>query len=100
MLSAYYFRKFKKKVPKKYRRSMENLVIHEVGHTLGLDHCPLDRCIMADAKGKAITAAKNSINELCPRCSGLSERHLRDPAVKGSWSPAERAILEKLDGVP
>lgn len=27
-------------------------VIHELGHTQGLDHCPDSTCLMADAKGK------------------------------------------------
>jgi predicted Zn-dependent protease len=75
---------------------MENLVLHEVGHTLGLDHCPLVRCIMADAKGNALKAARQSINEFCPRCTRLIRRHLRDPEVNGTWSKRELAILKKL----
>lgn len=97
VLSSYYFRRFKKKAPKKYQRYMENLVLHEVGHTLGLDHCPLDRCIMADAHGKAVTAAEKSINEFCPRCNRLAKPYLRDPEVKGHWSAAERAVLDDVE---
>jgi archaemetzincin len=81
VLSSYLFRRVKKKNRKRYFRYMENLVIHEVGHTLGLDHCPLDR---------------RSINEFCPRCTRLLKRYLRDPEVKGKWSARERAILKKL----
>ena len=72
---------------------MENLVLHEVGHTLGLPHCVLDRCIMADAKGNAIRAAKISINEFCPRCYQASSDHLRASALRGEWSDEERALL-------
>ena len=95
VLTSYLFRRVKKKNRKRYLRYMENLVIHEVGHTLGLDHCPLVRCIMADAKGNALKAARRSINEFCPRCTRLIRRHLRDPKVRGKWSKRERAILKK-----
>jgi len=96
VLTSYLFRRVKKRNRKRYLRYMENLVLHEVGHTLGLDHCPLARCIMADAKGNALKAARRSINEFCPRCNRLIRRHLRDPEVKGKWTNRERAILKKL----
>jgi archaemetzincin len=96
VLTAYLFRRIRKKSRKRYRRYMENLVLHEVGHTLGVDHCPLDRCIMADAKGNALRAARRSSNQFCQRCTALLAPHLRDPSVKGRWSKRERAILEKL----
>lgn len=42
-----------------YRLSKKNLqeqllktVMHELGHTQGLDHCPVKNCIMTDAEGK------------------------------------------------
>jgi archaemetzincin len=54
---------------KRFRRYLENLVLHEVGHTLGLDHCDDARCIMADAQGNAIRAAERSTNSFCPRCT-------------------------------
>jgi archaemetzincin len=84
--TAYLFRRFKKKRPARYKRYMENLVLHEVGHTLGLRHCPLDRCIMADAKGNAIAAARKSTNEFCPRCHHLIQAYLRATTVQGKWS--------------
>lgn len=95
VFSSYYFRPVKKD-PEKYRRYLENLVLHEVGHTLGLPHCPLERCIMADAQGNALRAARASINELCPRCWQGVRDHVRAPAPVGDWTPAERARLAKL----
>ena len=95
VLSSYYFRNYRKQ-PKKYQRYMENLVLHEVGHTLGLDHCPLERCIMADAKGKAVTAAEKSVNELCPRCTRLIQSHVRTREVDVEWTEEELEILRNL----
>lgn len=47
---------------------MLKLATHELGHNLGLDHCPNKTCIMRDAKGK------NHFNEtkhFCDRCKGI-----------------------------
>lgn len=96
VLSAYYFRRIKQTSRARYRRYLDNLILHEVGHTLGLDHCPLPRCIMADAKGKAIRAAKLSTNEFCPRCHHKLKPHLRAATVRGSWTQQERDIIGTL----
>ncbi|MBN2362057.1 MAG: hypothetical protein JXR83_21580 [Deltaproteobacteria bacterium] len=85
VLTAYLFRGLKKKDRPHYLRYLENLVLHELGHTLGLDHCPLDRCIMADAKGNALRAARASSNEFCPRCHAKLQRWLRASEVQGDW---------------
>ena len=88
VLTAYLFRGLKKKDRPHYLRYMENLVLHELGHTLGVPHCPLDRCIMADAKGNALRAARASINEYCPRCHGKLKKWLRAQDVRGDWPEA------------
>jgi len=93
VLTAYLFRKIKSKKPKRYRRFVENLVLHEVGHTFGLEHCPLERCIMADAKGNAIRAATLSINQFCPRCTKWLGERLRDESIVGEWKDEELRML-------
>lgn len=44
------------------------VVIHEVGHTLGLPHCPVPGCVMADARGKLDSVDRESA-KLCPACA-------------------------------
>ena len=47
------FRAGKNKVShKNFIRRMITLSLHELGHTYGLEHCPLTTCIMKDAEGK------------------------------------------------
>lgn len=40
---------------------------HEVGHTFGLDHCPVEGCLMRDAEGKVATVDGEG-GELCEAC--------------------------------
>ncbi len=100
VLTSHLFRRYKHKARKRYLRLMENLVLHELGHTLGLPHCPLDRCIMADAKGNAIRAGKLSINEFCPRCHEGIRELLRDPALRGDWKDDEWKLLRARGWTP
>ncbi len=47
------FRAGKTKVSHKdFIRRMITLSLHELGHTYGLEHCPVTTCIMKDAEGK------------------------------------------------
>lgn len=93
VFSSYIFKRFEKSDRRTYLRFMDNLVLHEVGHTLGLPHCPFERCIMADAKGNAVRAARVSINELCPRCYAQIRQHLRQDGLRGDWSK-EQAVID------
>jgi archaemetzincin len=97
VFSGYLYRSLNKRNSEpKYLHAIENLVLHEVGHTLGLPHCPLDRCIMADAHGNALRSAAVSINEFCPRCFEAIRAHLRSESAQGAWTEAERAELRAL----
>jgi archaemetzincin len=47
------------------KEKLFKVVIHELGHTQGLPHCPVQTCFMRDAEGK------DSLNEehaFCPKC--------------------------------
>lgn len=46
---------------------MVTTCIHEVGHTLGLPHCPDTSCLMTDARGRASTV-DHTTGHLCARC--------------------------------
>ena len=35
-----------------FLRRMTTLALHELGHTYGLEHCPVETCLMKDAGGK------------------------------------------------
>lgn len=48
--------------------------VHEVGHTLGLQHCTEPRCLMRDAEG-SIETVDTSDGHLGPRCMARLERH-------------------------
>jgi archaemetzincin len=48
------------------RERLAKVAVHEIGHTLGLDHCPTVGCLMEDAEGKVATADREY--DLCPRC--------------------------------
>lgn len=52
----------------KYDRRLEDLTVHEFGHTLGLEHCPTEACVMRDAMGKALQSADSSTTNYCARC--------------------------------
>lgn len=81
VVSSHIYRKHSKTREVLLRR-VGDLAVHELGHTLGFDHCETEGCVMADAKGKAIKSADKSSGQYCERC-------LR------SLSPEERALVKK-----
>jgi archaemetzincin len=51
------------------------VAIHELGHTQGLDHCPVKTCLMRDAEGKDHL---NEEKEFCGKCKSV--------LVKAGWA--------------
>jgi archaemetzincin len=60
--------RFRKTSSEKYPRRLRTIVIHEIGHNLGLPHCPTPHCIMNDAN-ETIATVDASSPSLCPACS-------------------------------
>jgi archaemetzincin len=81
VLSAFIYKKHSKKEDVLLRR-LGDLAVHEFGHTLGFPHCETQGCVMADAKGKAITSADESSGQFCAQCLQ-------------SLSPEDRALIPK-----
>ncbi len=48
--------------------------VHELGHNYGLPHCPVEACLMKDAKGKDIF---NKVQNFCKNC--------KQTLVKAGW---------------
>lgn len=56
-----------------FKQRFCKVVIHELGHTFGLDHCPAETCIMTDYKG-TIKSLDISKMHFCAKCSQLIKR--------------------------
>ncbi len=44
---------------------LAKITVHELGHTYGLPHCPAEKCLMRDQKGKD---RLNESDRFCPKC--------------------------------
>lgn len=67
VLSAFRCHK-KSRGPQHARERLAKVAVHEIGHTLGLDHCPRRGCLMEDAEGSVQTTDREY--DLCERCRG------------------------------
>jgi archaemetzincin len=66
------------------RQRLMKVAVHEIGHTLGLPHCPTAGCLMEDALGKVATV--DGELDLCDRCRAqLRESGHTVPSVAPPW---------------
>jgi archaemetzincin len=71
------------------RERLAKVAVHEVGHTLGLRHCPTRGCLMEDGGGRNTTTDREHL--LCPRCRAeLARRGYRlPPNPNPPWRPPQ-----------
>jgi archaemetzincin len=67
------------------------VAVHEIGHTLGLPHCPTYGCLMEDARGKVSTVDREY--DFCFKCRAELKRRGRaipgDPEIP--WPKPKRS---------
>jgi archaemetzincin len=72
VISSFRCRK-KARNPAHARERLAKVAVHEIGHTLGLPHCPTRGCLMEDAMGKVVTTDRE--RDFCPACRSLAAKN-------------------------
>jgi archaemetzincin len=67
VVSAWIFLRHSETTAVLFRR-MANLVLHELGHTLGVGHCESRDCVMQEVRGKVLESADSSTGRFCKAC--------------------------------
>jgi archaemetzincin len=81
VVSSFRVRKKLGEVPADER--LARVAIHELGHTLGLPHCPTLGCLMEDALGSVVTLDRET--HLCELCLGQLGWRGEPPAPRPSF---------------
>lgn len=59
-----------------FHERLIKVINHELGHTFGLHHCPVNGCLMEDAKGR-IATVDNESGAFCPDCRELLDEKIK-----------------------
>lgn len=65
------------------RQRLAKTVVHEVGHTIGLPHCPNHGCVMEDGKGSVLTTDHE--RDVCADCRARVGRLMLPVPVTLPW---------------
>jgi archaemetzincin len=66
------------------RERFAKVVVHEVGHTVGLPHCATPGCLMEDARGSVASTDREF--DLCENCRKLAARFVVPSEGTFPWS--------------
>jgi archaemetzincin len=67
------FRLHRKAEAELFPPRLRKLIVHELGHTFGLEHCSWPLCVMADYKGTIASLDRTNFH-LCAQCRTLFTR--------------------------